>query len=168
VGDTASLASPPFTVSRSLCLLSQIGARECVLPKDDSSPERRRLVDVLARAGALATERKASEFSGKGVQQDLSRLLKGNVEHYRAVLEREGAAGCIAALLSFTELMSDVAHHGKFTLVLHDTVPPREQRDERRETGERRERRETREREGAAGCIAALLSLTELGLPGWR
>lgn len=101
----------------------QIGARECVLPKDDTSPERRRLLDVLGRAGALATERKASEFSGKDVQHDLTRLLKGNVEHYRAVLEREGAAGCIAALLSFTELMADLSHHGKFTLVLHEYVP---------------------------------------------
>lgn len=30
--------------------------------------------------------------------------------------------GAVTALLSFTELMADRTNHGKFTLLLHDTV----------------------------------------------
>eukprot|EP00976_Prorocentrum_cordatum_P026676 542399-Prorocentrum_minimum.AAC.1 len=109
----------------------QIVPRECALPKEAVTPESRRFRDVLDRCGvltpprdvldrcgALAQETKASEFNPKDLSDHLKRLVKGgNVEHYREVLEREGAAGAVAALINFAELLSDQANHNKYSLV---------------------------------------------------
>eukprot|EP00854_Cymbomonas_tetramitiformis_P014890 gene14890-17603_t len=99
----------------------QIGAKECVVPKEAAStPEGRKLRDVLARCGALATDWKPSDFSPKDLETDLGRLLKSNIEHYRVVIEQEGTKAVLAALLKFTELLVDQSNYGKFALVKHD------------------------------------------------
>lgn len=96
----------------------QIGAKECALPREAPTPENRRLRDVLSRCGALASEIKPSEFTTVDLNDDLKRLVKGgNVEHYRAVLERDGAAAAVKALLTFSEILSDRANHNKYVLV---------------------------------------------------
>lgn len=56
-----------------------------------------RAKDVVARCGALASERPRASFTTKNLEQDLARLLRsGNVEQHRDVLERSLAASALS------------------------------------------------------------------------
>ena len=56
-----------------------------------------RAKDVVARCGALASERPRASYATKNLEQDLARLLRsGNVEQHRDVLERPLAASALS------------------------------------------------------------------------
>ncbi len=76
---------------------------------------------VLERCGVLAVPRERAVFSGRSVEQDLGRLLRGSsTEQHRDVLERPLAPPAIAAVLAFSEVMADLAAHGRYSLSLYD------------------------------------------------
>lgn len=145
---TREMGACEFVDDEQFCALEavicQLGAKECVVPAEASpSPEGRRLRDVVARCGALATERKPSEFDARDLEDDLARLLAkhdnadtsftaadvgaaaaagaAGVERHRALLEKDGAAATLAAALRFSELLADPANHGRCRLCMHDT-----------------------------------------------
>mmetsp|Transcript_2038 Transcript_2038/g.4816 ORF Transcript_2038/g.4816 Transcript_2038/m.4816 type:complete len:932 (-) Transcript_2038:357-3152(-) len=106
-------------------LAVQLGAKECVLPKDgDASAETmdgKRIREVLQRCSAMCTERGRDAFSVRNLEQDLRQLVKGhNVERYRDALERPLASAAVAALLSFSEILADSDSHGKYILMVYD------------------------------------------------
>ena len=141
---TRELGACEFVDDEQFCALEavvcQLGTKECVLPREATeTPEGRRLRDLISRCGALATERKPSDFDARDLEDDLARLLAKNdgaevgeiggggsagasgVERHRALLEKEGAAATLAAVLRFSELLADPANHGRCVLSMHDT-----------------------------------------------
>ena len=71
-------------------LMIQLGVKEVVIPLtptakegeagDVSMAEYSKLRDVLEICGIVVTERKKAEFSNKNVEQDLNRLLQGDLQ----------------------------------------------------------------------------------------
>ena len=123
---TRELGACAFVDDEQYCtlesVLCQIGVKECVVPKEGTeTPEGRRLRDVVSRCGALATERQARDFDAQDLENDLGRLVRGNVEAHRAVIDQSHAAACLAAVLRFSEMLADSANHGRCTLSMYDT-----------------------------------------------
>jgi DNA mismatch repair protein MSH2 len=85
------------------------------------TPEGKRLKDVAARCGALVTERAGRDFDVTDLESDLGRLIAGNVEAHRAIIDQPQAAACLAAVLRFSELLADSTNHGRCTLSMYDT-----------------------------------------------
>eukprot|EP00798_Chlamydomonas_sp_ICE-L_P022048 gene22048-29112_t len=111
------------------CVVPKLEAKECVVPKDlmegggsaAENADLRRLKDVFARCGTMATARPRSFFSNKNVETDMARLIKGgNIEQHADVLERKTATSCLAAVVAFAELLSDPTNHGRYNLSLYD------------------------------------------------
>jgi DNA mismatch repair protein MSH2 len=123
---TRELGACEFVDDEQFCtlesVLCQIGAKECVMPKEGADgPDGRRLKDVVARCGALATERAGREFDVNDLESDLGRLVSGNVEAHRAVIDKPQAASCLAAVLRFSEMLADSTNHGRCALSMYDT-----------------------------------------------
>ncbi|KAJ7530623.1 hypothetical protein O6H91_14G011000 [Diphasiastrum complanatum] len=116
LGITEFLDDDQFT-NLEAALVAQ-GCRECLVSQESlKSLDGRRLQDVLARCNVLITAKKKSDFQTRNLDQDLSRLLKGSVEHHREVVAgSEAANASLAALISYTELLADDSNYGKFTL----------------------------------------------------
>jgi len=77
---TRELGACEFVDDEQFCALEavvcQLGAKECVVAKEATeTPEGRRLRDLVARCGALATERKPGDFDARDLEDDLARLL---------------------------------------------------------------------------------------------
>ena len=108
----------------------QLGARECVVPpsavegEGASSTQRsdwQRVNNILSCCNVMSTVRPKSFFSAKHIDSDLSKLLKcGSIEQHRDVLDRKAASQSLAAVLGFSELLSDSSNHHKFDLFLYD------------------------------------------------
>ena len=123
---TRELGACSFVDDEQFCtlesVLCQIGAKECVVPREGTdTPEGKRLKDVAARCGALVTERAGRDFDVTDLESDLGRLIAGNVEAHRAIIDQPQAAACLAAVLRFSELLADSTNHGRCTLSMYDT-----------------------------------------------
>lgn len=141
------LGACEFTDDEHFCqleaALTQLGAREVVVPKDllpqahqsasdgatsgaggPSAADRSRLADVISRCSALPAERPRTAFSTKALHQDLGRLLSGGpeaLESHRPVLDCPLAALALAGVLAFTEVMADETGHKRYTLEVYST-----------------------------------------------
>lgn len=105
---TRELGACAFVDDEQFCtlesVLCQIGAKECVVPREGTdTPEGKRFKDVAARCGALITERAGRDFDVTDLESDLGRLITGNVEAHRAIIDQPQAAACLAAVLRFSE-----------------------------------------------------------------
>lgn len=123
---TRELGACAFVDDEQFCtlesVLCQIGAKECVVPREGTdTPEGKRLKDVAARCGALVTERAGRDFDVTDLESDLGRLIAGNVEAHRAIIDQPQAAACLAAVLRFSELLADSTNHGRCALSMYDT-----------------------------------------------
>lgn len=98
--------------------LVALGCKECVLPSDSAkSADCKPLHDALSRCGVMVTERKRTEFKGRDLVQDLSRLIKGSIEPVRdLVFGFEFAPGALGSLLNYSELLSDESNYGSYSL----------------------------------------------------
>ncbi len=95
--------------------LLQVGAKECLLPMG-ATGEYKRLKAVLERCGVVVTERKATEFAEKDVEQDLKRLLKGSLHENLAELSLSKAIGSLGAAIKYLNLGADEANFGTWRL----------------------------------------------------
>lgn len=123
---TRELGACAFVDDEQFCtlesVLCQIGAKECVVPREGTdTPEGKRFKDVAARCGALITERAGRDFDVTDLESDLGRLITGNVEAHRAIIDQPQAAACLAAVLRFSELLADSTNHGRCALSMYDT-----------------------------------------------
>lgn len=123
---TRELGACAFVDDEQFCtlesVLCQIGTKECVVPREGTdTPEGKRLKDVAARCGALVTERAGRDFDVTDLESDLGRLITGNVEAHRAIIDQPQAAACLAAVLRFSELLADSTNHGRCALSMYDT-----------------------------------------------
>ena len=137
---TRELGACEFVDDEHFCTLEavicQLGTKECLMPRESmETPEGKVLRHIVERCGALATGRRTSDFDSRNLESDLERLLvaertpmsagtaaaTAEVELHRSLLEKEGAAATLAAVLRFSELATDPINHGRCTLVTHDT-----------------------------------------------
>lgn len=98
-----------------------LGCRECLVLQDSSNYlTGKKLEDLMLRCNVLLTERKRSLFKAKDLEQDLSRLVRGPVEQRKDITDCSIAARtALAALLSYSEVLSDDSSHGKYTFRLY-------------------------------------------------
>ncbi|PKS13001.1 hypothetical protein jhhlp_000342 [Lomentospora prolificans] len=106
-------------------LLIQLGAKECLLQVDksgeDKDPELAKLRQIIDHCGVAISERPASEFAIKDIDQDLARLLKD--ERAASTLPQTDlklAMGSAAALIKYLGVLHDPSNFGQFQLYQHD------------------------------------------------
>ncbi|ORY51832.1 DNA mismatch repair protein [Rhizoclosmatium globosum] len=109
------------TFSNFESILIQLSVKECIIPDDDSSYEGRKLKAILDRCGIVVTSRKRSSFDTKDVEQDLNRLLAGEI-NVSALPEYEmsQAMGAVASLLKYLQLLNDDSNFGQYRLENYD------------------------------------------------
>ncbi|XP_027167250.1 DNA mismatch repair protein MSH2 [Coffea eugenioides] len=99
-------------------VLVALGCKECILPIESArSSECKSLLDALSRCGVMITERKKTEFKGRDLVEDLSRLVKGSLEPIRDLVSGfEVAPGALASILSYAELLADESNYGNYSI----------------------------------------------------
>ncbi|KAF7722861.1 MutS-like protein [Apophysomyces ossiformis] len=102
-------------------LVIQLGVKECLLVADETKKdyEATKLRDVLERCGIVATERKKADFNHKNIEQDLNRLLEGEISD-PAEFEMKNAMAASACLIKYLSLLNDETTFGRFQLIHHD------------------------------------------------
>lgn len=104
-------------------LVIQLGVKEVLLPQDDKSTEydTGKIRTILERCGIVVTDRKKTDFNAKDVEQDLNRLLRGELQaSTRPEFEFKVAMASTAALISYLSLMSDDSNFGHYWMRSHD------------------------------------------------
>ncbi|MCO5565387.1 hypothetical protein L7F22_019060 [Adiantum nelumboides] len=104
-------------------LLIQIGAKECLIPSDESCTDYdiNKLKTVIDRAGCVLTEVKRNDFQPKAIEQDVTRLLKeDNQSEQIPELNLKIAMGSMQALLNFLSLLNDDTNFGQYDIHTHD------------------------------------------------
>ncbi|KAJ3117500.1 MutS-like protein, partial [Nowakowskiella sp. JEL0407] len=103
-------------------LLIQMQVKECLVSDDVQQYEMKKIKTILDRCDIVCTERKKTEFTTKHIEQDLGRLLSDEYTNVAALpqFELKSAMACLAATISYLDLLSDEAHFGVFSIFTHD------------------------------------------------
>ena len=104
-------------------LLIQLGAKECLIQADaqKKDPELAKLRAIADACGVAVSERSGGDFGTRDIEQDLTRLLRG--EQSAATLAQTDlklAMGSAAALIKYLGVLSDDSNFGQFQLYQHD------------------------------------------------
>lgn len=104
-------------------LLIQVGVREVLIQSDGSTkdPELAKLRSIADNCGCAVSNLAQADFSGRDVEIDIKRLLKGNVEAGQLPqTDLKLAMSSAAAMIKYLGLMSDASSHGQYQLYQHD------------------------------------------------
>jgi DNA mismatch repair protein MSH2 len=104
-------------------LLIQLGAKECLIPADESNADYDlvKLKTVIDRAGCVVTPTRRGEFTPSAIEQDLNRLLKEeSAGDHLPEFDLKIALGSMNALLNYLSLLTDDSNFGQFNLTTHD------------------------------------------------
>lgn len=104
-------------------LLIQLGVKECLIQLDSSKKdvELAKIRTIADSCGIAVAERAAGDFGTKDIEQDLSRLLRGELAV--GVLPQTDlklAMGSAAALIKYLGVLSDPSNFGQYQLYQHD------------------------------------------------
>jgi DNA mismatch repair protein MSH2 len=104
-------------------LLIQLGVKECLIQVDSQKKdaELAKIRAIAANCGIAVAERTAGDFGVKDIEQDLSRLLRGELA--AGVLPQTDlklAMGSAAALIKYLGILSDPSNFGQYQLYQHD------------------------------------------------
>lgn len=104
-------------------LVIQLGVKECIIQADGSKKDAElgKLRAIADTCGIALTERPATEFGTRDIEQDLTRLLRD--ERSAATLpqtELKLAMGAAASLIKYLGVMSDATNFGQYQLYQHD------------------------------------------------
>lgn len=104
-------------------LLIQLGVKECLVQLDASKKdaELAKIRTIADSCGIAVAERAAGDFGTKDIEQDLSRLLRGELAV--GVLPQTDlklAMGSAAALIKYLGVLSDPSNFGQYQLYQHD------------------------------------------------
>uniref|UniRef100_H2YRN3 DNA mismatch repair protein MSH2 n=1 Tax=Ciona savignyi TaxID=51511 RepID=H2YRN3_CIOSA len=103
----------------------QLGPKECIVQKLDSTHEAATLTEVIKRSRVLITERPKSDFSMKNIDQDLKRLLKTKKKKSDQdevpvgaswTSDHPLAASSLSSLIHYLELLSKDENFGEFRI----------------------------------------------------
>jgi DNA mismatch repair protein MSH2 len=104
-------------------LLIQLGVREILLQAEGQKRdvELAKLKTIADACGIAVAERSAQDFGTKDIEQDLTRLLKGEVTAGTLPqTDLKLAMGSAAALIKYLGVMSDGSNFGQYQLYQHD------------------------------------------------
>ncbi|CEL63099.1 DNA mismatch repair protein msh-2 OS=Neurospora crassa (strain ATCC 24698 / 74-OR23-1A / CBS 708,71 / DSM 1257 / FGSC 987) GN=msh-2 PE=3 SV=1 [Rhizoctonia solani AG-1 IB] len=104
-------------------LLIQLDVKECVMQADDKRTDidLNKLREVIERCNVVLTERKSGDFNAKNIEQDLGRLLKGDLATTALPeYDLKTAMSAAAGLISYLSLTSDSSNSHQYTLRTHD------------------------------------------------
>ncbi|ROT35747.1 DNA mismatch repair protein msh-2 [Sodiomyces alkalinus F11] len=106
-------------------LLIQLGVRECLIQVDrgekEKDPDLAKLRQIIDNCGVAISERPASDFGIKDIEQDLARLLKD--EKAATLMPQTDlnlAMGSAAALIKYLGVLHDPSNFGQYQLYQHD------------------------------------------------
>ena len=104
-------------------LLIQLGVKECLVQLDASKKdvELAKIRTIADSCGVAVAERAIGDFGTKDIEQDLSRLLRGELAV--GVLPQTDlklAMGSAAALIKYLGVLSDPSNFGQYQLYQHD------------------------------------------------
>ncbi|KAK0517018.1 hypothetical protein JMJ35_000173 [Cladonia borealis] len=104
-------------------LLIQLGVKECLVQLDASKKdiELAKIRTIADSCGVAVAERAIGDFGTKDIEQDLSRLLRGELAV--GVLPQTDlklAMGSAAALIRYLGVLSDPSNFGQYQLYQHD------------------------------------------------
>ncbi|KAK9465408.1 muts domain V-domain-containing protein [Lipomyces arxii] len=102
-------------------LVIQLGAKECLIQQDEKDYDLKKLRSIADRCGIVMTERKVADFNTRDVEQDMTRLLSGELN--AALMPEIGlqtAMAAAACLVKYLGLLSDSTNFGQYTLYQHD------------------------------------------------
>ncbi|KAI9022519.1 muts domain V-domain-containing protein [Hyaloraphidium curvatum] len=102
-------------------MLIQINAKELVVPSDEGQAyDLNKLKQAADRCGCVVTLKKKSDFSGKDVEQDLSRLLPEENVATLPQFELRLAIDAVGCLVKYLGLMGEESNFGQFSISTHD------------------------------------------------
>lgn len=104
-------------------MLIQLGVKECVLQADENKKdyELQKVYSVMDRCGVPVTPKKSGDFSTKDIDQDLTRILSGEVSASTLPqTELKLAMAAASALIKYLGIMSDSLNFGQYQLYQHD------------------------------------------------
>ncbi|KAL2045615.1 hypothetical protein N7G274_002043 [Stereocaulon virgatum] len=104
-------------------LLIQLGVKECLIQADSQKKdaELAKIRAIADNCGIAVAERTAGDFGVKDIEQDLSRLLRGELA--AGILPQTDlklAMGSAAALIKYLGVLSDSSNFGQYQLYQHD------------------------------------------------
>lgn len=106
-------------------LLIQLGVKECLIQFDksdkESDPELAKVKQIINNCGIAMSERPASDFGTKDIEQDLARILKD--DRSASMLPQTDlklAMGSAAALIKYLAVLQDPSNFGQYQLYQHD------------------------------------------------
>ncbi|KAK7509874.1 muts domain V-domain-containing protein [Phyllosticta citriasiana] len=104
-------------------LIIQLGVRECLVHSEGAKKdvELAKLRAIAENCGCAVSERSMADFTTKDIEQDLTRLLRGElVAGALPQTELKLAMGAAAALIKYLGLMSAQDNFGQYQLYQHD------------------------------------------------
>ncbi|KAF8605730.1 DNA mismatch repair protein MSH2 [Ceratobasidium sp. AG-I] len=104
-------------------LLIQLDVKECVMQDDAKRTDidLNKLREVIERCNVVLTERKSGDFSAKNIEQDLGRLLKGDLATTALPqYDLKSAMSAASALIAYLSLTSEPSNAHQYTLRTHD------------------------------------------------
>jgi DNA mismatch repair protein MSH2 len=104
-------------------LLIQLGVKECLVQADNKKgdPELNKIRAIAENCGIAVSERTLADFGTKDIEQDLTRLLRGELA--AGILPQTDlklAMGSAAALIKYLGVLSDPSNFGQYQLYQHD------------------------------------------------
>ena len=104
-------------------LLIQLGVKECLVQLDASKKdvELAKIRTIADSCGIAVAERAIGDFGTKDIEQDLSRLLRGELAvGILPQTDLKLAMGSAAALIKYLGVLSDPSNFGQYQLYQHD------------------------------------------------
>ncbi|GAO52574.1 putative DNA mismatch repair protein Msh2 [Saitoella complicata NRRL Y-17804] len=104
-------------------LLIQLGVKECIIQEDPQHKDYDlgKLRQVVDRCGITITEKRSADFSARDIEQDLTRLLGGDLSAGTLPqFDLKLAMASASALIKYLALMSDSTNFGQYELYQHD------------------------------------------------
>ena len=104
-------------------LLIQLGVKECLVQLDSQKKdaELAKIRAIADSCGIAIAERAVSDFGTKDIEQDLSRLLRGELAAGTLPqTDLKLAMGSAAALIRYLGVLSDPSNFGQYQLYQHD------------------------------------------------
>ena len=104
-------------------LLIQLGVKECLIQMNNKKgdTELNKIRGIADNCGIAISERSLGDFGTKDIEQDLTRLLRGELA--AGVLPQTDlklAMGSAAALIKYLGVLSDPSNYGQYQLYQHD------------------------------------------------